>query len=219
MPEHMSVLLELRAEDQSAGLEGLLDEVAEISAWCACVGIPLLSVYERTGVLKRCIPATHRVVATRMKDYFGRKRPSLQIKAPHVPSFLNGDADEEEGDMQSGEAAGDAGHLTLLLLSSSDGRSTITDLTKTLAEMSQHGKLSPADISQDLIDVEMRESVMGEPDLLLLFGDKLVLQGYPPWQLRLTEIFKGWDPRGEVEYAGWVRALRSWGGVERRFGR
>jgi dehydrodolichyl diphosphate syntase complex subunit NUS1 len=32
-----------------AGLEALVDEVAEIAAWCACVGIPMLSVYERTG--------------------------------------------------------------------------------------------------------------------------------------------------------------------------
>jgi hypothetical protein len=26
-----------------------MDEVAEIAAWCACVGIPMLSVYEKTG--------------------------------------------------------------------------------------------------------------------------------------------------------------------------
>lgn len=32
-----------------AGLEALVDEVAEISAWCACVGIPMLSIYEKTG--------------------------------------------------------------------------------------------------------------------------------------------------------------------------
>lgn len=33
-----------------AGLEVLVDEVAEIAAWCACVGIPMLSVYEKTGM-------------------------------------------------------------------------------------------------------------------------------------------------------------------------
>lgn len=32
-----------------AGLEALVDEVAEVAAWCACTGIPMLSVYERTG--------------------------------------------------------------------------------------------------------------------------------------------------------------------------
>ena len=50
LPCHLSVILELKGEERgSAGLEGLMDEVAEISAWCACVGIQMLSVYERTG--------------------------------------------------------------------------------------------------------------------------------------------------------------------------
>lgn len=50
IPQHLSVILELKGEERgSARLEGFMDEVAEISAWCACVGIPLLSVYEKTG--------------------------------------------------------------------------------------------------------------------------------------------------------------------------
>ncbi|KAI4130297.1 MAG: hypothetical protein LQ347_003441 [Umbilicaria vellea] len=55
--------------------------------------------------------------------------------------------------------------------------------------MSQRNKLSPADIPLPLIDAEISESVMGEPDLLVLFGPYVTLQGYPPWQVRLTEIF------------------------------
>ena len=50
LPEHLSVILKLEDSVKSgAGLEALVDEVAEIAAWCACVGIPMLSVYERTG--------------------------------------------------------------------------------------------------------------------------------------------------------------------------
>lgn len=50
IPHHLSVILEFRGEEHDpGGLEGLLDEVAEISAWCACAGISLLSVYEKTG--------------------------------------------------------------------------------------------------------------------------------------------------------------------------
>jgi len=50
IPDHLSVILELRDNEAgTAGLEKLLDEVAELSAWCTCVGIPMLSVYEKTG--------------------------------------------------------------------------------------------------------------------------------------------------------------------------
>ena len=96
LPDHLSVILELQEEWKGgAGLELLLDDVAEISAWCACAGIPLLSIYEKTGILKSYIPTTHRTVAETFHSYFGRGRPSLQVRAPHMPSFLNGDISEQ----------------------------------------------------------------------------------------------------------------------------
>lgn len=49
LPEHLSVILTLRGEEDG-GLEALLDDVAELSAWCASAGIPLLSVYEKSGM-------------------------------------------------------------------------------------------------------------------------------------------------------------------------
>ncbi len=50
LPTHLSVILKLEDGGRGgAGLEALVDEVAEISAWCACVGIPMLSIYEKTG--------------------------------------------------------------------------------------------------------------------------------------------------------------------------
>ncbi|MCJ1434676.1 hypothetical protein MMC27_004045 [Xylographa pallens] len=211
LPEHLSVILELQLGD-GAGLEALLDEVAEVAAWCACVGIPVLSVYERTGALKTYIPATHRAVATKLHEYFGKGRPSLQVRAPHMPSFLNGDVSEQAAPL------GTSGHISVLLLSSDDGRSTIVDLTKTLAEMAQHQKLLPSDISSDLINAEISESVMSDPDLLLLFGPYVNLQGYPPWQLRLTEIFHVQDNAG-VEYQVFLRALHNYAKAQMRFGR
>lgn len=55
LPQHLSVILELKGEERgAAGIKGLMDEVAEISAWCACVGIPILSVYEKTGGWSNC---------------------------------------------------------------------------------------------------------------------------------------------------------------------
>ena len=52
LPEHLSVVLKLEDGGRGgAGLEALVDELAEIAAWCACVGIPMLSVYEKTGQL------------------------------------------------------------------------------------------------------------------------------------------------------------------------
>lgn len=155
------------------------------------------------------------------------------------------------------------------------------DLTKTLAEMAQNGKLSPEDISTELIDAEISEitsrpsqltpalfnsdsnqdddqehvggnnhhhdtvdnlvppthsargigmtimqPIKPEPDLLLIFGPYVKLDGYPPWQIRLTEIFCTGD-RGSsitggqeaVEYQGFLRALWRYARAQMRFGR
>ncbi|MDA4133255.1 MAG: hypothetical protein OK454_09060, partial [Thaumarchaeota archaeon] len=52
LPKHLSVILKLGENGRGgAELERLVNEVADIAAWCACVGIPTLSVYEKTGML------------------------------------------------------------------------------------------------------------------------------------------------------------------------
>ena len=50
IPLHLSVILELKGQHRGQpSLETLVDETAEIAAWCACAKIPMLSVYEKTG--------------------------------------------------------------------------------------------------------------------------------------------------------------------------
>ncbi|KAJ5742082.1 hypothetical protein N7533_011491 [Penicillium manginii] len=133
LPQHLSVILTLRKEDDALAV--LMDEVAELTAWCTCAGIAQLSVYEKSGVLKSCIPALHQIISTKLASYHGTsQQPSLQLYAPH--HAVHGPS--------TPSAAND---ITCLLLSSTDGRETIVDLTKTLAEMSQNGKLSPEDIT------------------------------------------------------------------------
>ena len=59
LPEHLSVILTLKGEEDG-GLEALMDEVAELCAWCASAGIPLLSVYEKSGRDGHCPRLTER---------------------------------------------------------------------------------------------------------------------------------------------------------------
>lgn len=46
LPGHISVVLEY----ERGGLDTLIDEVSEISSWCASAGIKNLSIYEKTGI-------------------------------------------------------------------------------------------------------------------------------------------------------------------------
>ena len=60
---------------------------------------------------------------------------------------------------------------------------------------------------------------MDEPDLLILFGPRVVLEGYPPWQVRLTEISHLPDHNEGVSYSVFSRALLKYSGAQMRFGR
>lgn len=59
---------------------------------------------------------------------------------------------------------------------------------------------------------------MAEPDLLILFGPYIQLQGYPPWQIRLTEIYNAQDNNG-VGYQVFLRALHNFAKAQMKFGR
>ncbi|KAK4939904.1 hypothetical protein LTR10_019863 [Elasticomyces elasticus] len=249
IPEHLSVILKFKSEEDG-GLEALLDEVAELSAWSACAGIPLLSVYEKSGILKTYITSLQDLVDQKLASYFGPapKAPSLRVFAPNLPSTSPSPQLLAQTPNDALSATSQRPHLDLLLLSATDGRDTLVDLTRTLAEMAQAQKISPKDITSNLINTEIsattaiadsrsvsdrgtpksnREVGAGEPDLVIVFGPYVKLDGYPPWQIRLSEIYCVGDPSSDssgsastrVEYQAFLRGLWKYAGAEMRFGR
>ncbi|KAK4230941.1 Decaprenyl diphosphate synthase-like protein [Podospora fimiseda] len=213
LPKHLGVILTLEDQGRSGdALEKLLNEAGEIAAWCASAGIPELSIYEKTGILKGYIPEVHRALSTNLQRYFGSNYPILSVAAPHIPPVETAIPRHRMSDKSSLK------RLSVLLISAEDGRDSIVDLTKTLAEMSQRKKIDDTDITTELIDAELSESVMGEPDLLILFGPHVELAGYPPWQIRLTEIFHVQDNQG-VGYQVFKRGLYNYARANFRMGR
>ena len=71
------MLLELKGEERgTAGLEVLMEEVAEISAWCSCVGIPMLSVYEKTGMIHALYRKAKTLIRRRYPEGLHTHNPS-----------------------------------------------------------------------------------------------------------------------------------------------
>lgn len=54
MPKHLSVVLDLDGRTDDAALEALINDACECAAWTACVSIPVLSIYERSGMDESC---------------------------------------------------------------------------------------------------------------------------------------------------------------------
>ncbi|KAG5938631.1 hypothetical protein E4U53_007966 [Claviceps sorghi] len=208
-PGHLSAILKAEENQRpKADLDRLIEETAELAAWCASAEIPMLSVYESTGILKKHMPRVYEAVIQKFTFYFAGQHPSLSLTSPHKDAFSS-------PVLASGHKHG---HLKLHLISAQDGRESIVDLTRTLAEMSQRGKISPRDISMELVDAELSEGIMPEPDLLILFSPHVELSGYPPWQIRLTEIFCLQDNQ-EFGYQVFLKALQKFARAQMRRGR
>ncbi|KAI7081713.1 hypothetical protein KC340_g11213 [Hortaea werneckii] len=174
------------------------------------------------SILKSTIPHLHRRIERTLTAYYGStspQKPTFSLRAPHLPSYSPPESPEPTNNGTNGTTHSKRPHLNILLISTTDGRQTLVDLTRTLASMAQDSKIQPSDISDELIDAEITESVMGEPDLLLLFGDRVTLKGYPPWQVRLTEIYGVQDHVGGVEYAVFLRGLYRFAKAKMNFGR
>ncbi|KAL9109130.1 MAG: hypothetical protein Q9227_006221 [Pyrenula ochraceoflavens] len=257
LPEHLSIILHLHPQEEDGGLTRLMDEAAEVAAWCACAGIPLLSVYEKSGALKPHIPTLHTLTTQKLTTYFGpTSTPPLRITSPRHTAYTPSpsptlspvrspsSSSSPSPTTHSSTPPDEPTPLTMLLLSSPDGRDTLVDLTRTLTEMSQSAKLSPdRDITTDLIDAEIMDTTAvkgvhgalgpdapsSEPDLVIVFGPYVKLDGYPPWQVRLSEIYcvggdagntgRGGGGGGVVEYQGFLQALWRYSGAQFRFGR
>ena len=87
LPKHVSVILTLEEAEgirQRDSRDKLIGEVADIAAWCASAGIPMLSVYEKTGTLKVDRERTYREISQQLRKWFGRfQAPSLHLHCPN----------------------------------------------------------------------------------------------------------------------------------------
>lgn len=195
LPKRVSCIVNLRSDDdENGGSEGVMGDISELAAWCLSAGIPSLTIYEYNGCVKGCLDELQQTVSKNLRAYFGVQTPSFSIKVPHTNETVATEPDSSETDLE------------ISLLSRIDGKPTIVELARTIGELTVSKELSPNDITVKLIDGELCELVGPEPDLLICFGPVLDLQDYPPWHIRLTEMY--WEPdNNSVNYAVFIRAL------------
>ncbi|KAK4704927.1 hypothetical protein P7C70_g1293, partial [Phenoliferia sp. Uapishka_3] len=107
--------------------------------------------------------------------------------------------------------------LTVNILSRLSGRPHLARIAQRLSE--SMGKKGLMNLPEGAVEEEIEE-----PDLLLVLGGPyLRLHGFPPWQVRLTEMYHhpspSWLPPPHLNYSIFRRALDLYGLAEMRVGR
>ncbi|CCH41442.1 Undecaprenyl pyrophosphate synthetase [Wickerhamomyces ciferrii] len=206
LPKRLSAVLNLKPEEEEGGgFYGLLNDASELTTWTLASGISTLSIYEYEGTLKNNVEDLRAAIFKKLRDYFGPTSiPKFVVKIPHLNVQFYGLNHDDDDNYKN-----DVIDIEVSLLSVEDGKATIVELTKTLAELAKKKEISSKNITVDLIDGELTELVGIEPDLIILFTPTLALQGYPPWHIRLSEFY--WEADNEdVTYAIFLRALQKY---------
>lgn len=212
IPSRLAAILEVKpVGDVGGGLKGLLNDASELVCWTISAGVKHLTLYDYDGVLQKNTNDLRNAIFEHLSVYYGPANiPNFAVKIPHFNKvFYNKKGNGDDRTKVSIEVS---------LLSNRDGRETIVDLTRTMADLCSHQELDVNDITVGLVDSELKQLVGQEPDLLLYFGPSLDLQGYPPWHIRLTEFF--WEEdNNQVTYSVFIRGLKQYAGCKSNVGK
>lgn len=109
--------------------------------------------------------------------------------------------------------------LTLVIAANYGGRWDLAEAAKIIAAKVVAGELAVEDINADLINRYTTLADLPEPDLFIRTGGEQRISNFLLWQLAYTELYFTDELWPDFDGAALERALQSYQGRERRFGR
>jgi len=209
VPRHIALVLK-GANDPETALSKLLTEATMGVMWCVGCGSEQLTLYERNGRLKSVkLESVAEVLTTGLARYFNdEEMPLLSVRS--------GRSRVTAGSVTN--RTGERPVLEITLVSEDDGRPLMVDLARKYSHELAQGKLALENITVGKVDHDVQELVGGEPDLLVSFDSNLDVAGFPPWLLRVTELFSLPDNEGVFHYMVFYLALRKFANVKVNLG-
>jgi len=209
LPNHIAVVV----DELDTANDGM---IIKLCCWCIPFGIRYLTIFESSGRLKEQTQEFGKDVEAMMKRFFGED-VNFQIwigKENFQPILL-------KYHLSTTQTVPLPASLPLFIdvISQEDGKRELISVSRKICEEVEKGILSPNNISCQIIDTKIRE-IRGfpDPELLLKFDATQVSSGYPPWQLRLTEIHE-MGRLSEVKCEDFIRSMRQFAKCQQRFGR
>ena len=171
-----------------------IKEVAKLVLWSIASGAKNISLYDVGGYLKHHQNELKDQVKTYLK---------LAGQDPHLSWNKISDKD-----------------VTICLLSREDGQEDIVKAARKLAQSVANGDLRVDELNENLLESNLSAKSKGlaDPDILFRFGLAHSNQGFPPWQVRLSEIHDINTHHG-VMRGDFYQVLLKYSRCQQRFGR
>jgi len=186
------------------------------------VGLRALTLYAFSAQNWQRPPEEVGTLMQLLRDFLLEERPEIMDNAIRLTTI--GDAERlpefvrDPLDALMRDSAGNRA-MTLCLALSYGGRESIVSTTRALCELAAKGALDPAEVTDERFGAMLQTGGMPQLDLLVRTSGEVRLSNFLLWESAYAELYFTetlWPDFGREEF---LRALDSYRGRERRFGR
>jgi len=204
LPRHMSFVINEDVETDYFDLVNLV-------VWTIAMGIPYISIYEKQGLVKAGEMRFRDAINEKIDHFLGAKKAkqiNVVVKDSKI-KYENGFTEPKQFCVQ--------------LLSESDGREDVANAARAIIDDFKK-KRKKSEFEEDPVTVDKISTYLKgmngvpDPDLIVYFGQALSLQGYPPWQTRLSEIVHVRSHK-HITYEEFYKVLKRYSRCEQRVGK
>ncbi|KAG0311293.1 hypothetical protein BGZ97_011944 [Linnemannia gamsii] len=229
-PTHLAVI----TQKSGITLTGEVDEteenewharVAQLAQWSSAVGIKTLSIMRNAPLDPEDLEALQDRIDHTMKDFYKEeKRVPIALVRTLCPVEESLSLVFKKNNSQATIQrdlrlhGGRAFDLDIVILSPEDGHDRLAGNVRLLGEAALRQQISSEQITTSFLDTQL-SAELTEPELLIILKDDLDLSSYPPWHIRLTEIYHHPDQAVIPVYTMFLQALHRFAKCDQRFGK
>ncbi|KAF9123406.1 hypothetical protein BGW39_008990 [Mortierella sp. 14UC] len=229
-PTHLAVI----TQKSGLTLTGEVDEteedewhvrVAQLVEWSSAVGIKTLSVMRNAPLHPEDLEALQDRIDYSLKQFYKeeKKVPVALVRTfcPVEESLsLVFQSQTSTPTIQRDQRlhGGRAFDLDVVILSPEDGHDRLAGNVRVLGKAALRNQITSDQITTKFLDTQL-SAELSEPELLIILKDDLDLSSYPPWHIRLTEIYHHPDQAVIPVYTMFLQALHRYAKCEQRFGK
>ncbi|KAG0032066.1 hypothetical protein BGZ81_011743 [Podila clonocystis] len=227
-PIHLAVVLAVAVENGAQGDEDWELKVTQLAQWAVASGIRTLSIMRNDPIHPEALESLQEHIDHSIKLFYKEEKKvpvvltrtltPVQELQERVDVVLTDSGSKLRTSVQHVLHGGRHYDLDVVVLSAQDGHDRLAEHIKALGEAALRKELESQDITIEYMDKRL-SGELSEPELVIILKDDLDLSSYPPWTIRLTEIYHHPDQAVVPLYTLYLGALRKYSKCDQRFGR
>ncbi|KAF9921988.1 hypothetical protein FBU30_007930 [Linnemannia zychae] len=228
-PSHLAVVTQRSGITLSGEVDETEEEewhvrVSQLALWSSAIGIKTLSIMRNSPLHPEDLEALQDRINHSMKAFYKeeKKVPVALVRTlrpvEESLSLVFQPQNSTTSIQQSLLHNGRAFDLDVIILSPEDGHDRLAGNVRLLGKAALRQQISSDQITTKFLDTQF-SAELPEPELLIILKDDLDLSSYPPWHIRLTEIYHQPDQAVIPVYTMFLQALHRYAKCEQRFGK